>query len=898
MNAAKKEFGVSRIRNVLRRWGEIALLAVIGAAATSIIAPWLMPMVRENIVEPGLAGPTIILVILVWLRYAWKRPMAWLGLRHLPAYPPSWVAALLGVVVVFAFWTIHPRAFTAAGGTEADRILLDYEIHPFNTLTWWHVILGLVLVAVAGWGFTTFRRIAGLWKSGRTRATRPEDRESAKSLPSRLTSDFAALKHWLRSDDEIDDPAMDAFGHNQVATRIARRLIDYQATGNAGPTVALVGELGSGKSSIRNLVVRQLREDGLLEQTIAVVPIGLWPFGSPEAAVRGILNKLTEALSGHVNAPSITGLPEQYVQVIEHSGGFWSILAQLLRGSSNPKAVIEQFEKIATTIDLTVVLWVEDLERFAATEHLPGDERALRENERLGPIRSLLHLLDRQDHITVVLAANTLTPRFDMEKLARYVEHPPRLSPKSVGDVLDCFRAGCREMLDQHIDPVPPQSRSTFDELSPHEEALLLTIHDRPTVRTALGFLCRTPRRVKQSLRAALDVWERLVGEIDFDDVLVMSVLKVTEPDVFALVEEHIDELREGPRDSEQSPQEGRFTEQLNRALADGPPKRSHSIAAMLDFVFPLRHTQRGEDRLPERPQGLAVNRHVSYWNRYLSVPTLTEHEGDQPILNGIDQWETGAQGPLPRLVADEERWKVVETFSRMLSPARLNQLLRAVINDRITEDPAKWPKDERDVRKPPGIVALWRIMRRNQFDEEGLVSTLHESIQEATGTNLALADELLYFFGTREPPLLSDQAIGELRQHFEELLAQLSETAIVESLRGAEPYVLVSCCWSLDRRRRNDYDGLPFTGWEEFADRLLNAFESEPDIMLQQILPFLTSRNDSVREPFFDEKLAKRLFDYDRLLKLLREHLHADAALHPHIEHLFKAVSDAIIPG
>jgi hypothetical protein len=890
---------VSRFHNALRRWAEIALLAIVGASATAIIAPWMMPIIRDRIIEPGLTIPTVVLVVLVSIRSAWKRPIAWLGLPHLPSYPPVWVAGLLGILLLATFWTFHPLAFTAVSGTEADRFMLNYEIHPFNTITWWCVILVLVLLAVAVWGFASFRRIAGLWKSGRTGAPRPEDREPAKSLPSRLTADFAALRNWLRSDDEIDDPAMDAFGHNQVAARIARRLIDYQATGDAGPTVALVGELGSGKSSIRNLVVRQLREDGLLEQTIAVVPISLWPFGSPEAAVRGILNKLTEALSGHVNAPSITGLPEQYVQLMEKSGGRWSLPAQLLRGPSTPDAVLEEFEKIATTIGLTVVLWVEDVERFAATEHLPGDERALRENERLGPIRSLLHLLDRQDHITVVLAANTLTPRFDMEKLARYVEYPPRFSTKSVGNVLDCFRAGCREMLDQHIDPVPPQSRRTFDELSPHEDALLLTSHDRPTtVRAAVGVLCRTPRRLKQSLRAALDVWEPLVGEIDFDDVLVMSVLKMTEPDVFALVEEHIDELREGPRNSEQSPQEGPFNEQLKNTLTGSHPRRSKSVDVILDFIFPLRHTTRGEDRLPERPQGLTVNRHVSYWNRYLSVPALTEQERDQPILKGIDQWETDGQGPLPRLVADEERWEAVETFSGMLSPARLNQLLRAVINDRITEDRAKWPKDEWDVRKPPGIVALWRIMRRNQFDEEGLESTLLESIQDATVSNLALADELLHYFGTRETdvsPLLSDEAIGALRRRFEEGLARLSEPSIVKSLRGAEPYVLVRCCWSLDRRRRDDYDGLPFTGWAEFSDKLLNAFEIEPDIMLPQILPFLTSRDDSAREPVFDEELARRLFDYDRLLYLLREHLRADAALHPHIVHLVKAISDGI---
>lgn len=859
-----------------------------------------MPIIRKHIVEPGLIIPMLALVMLFTLRCAWKRPLAWLGLHHLPPYPPAWVAGLIGFVLLSTFWTVHPRAFTAAGGTEADRFLLTYRIFPFIPLAWWHAILMILLAAVVVW---RVERVRPTKRRRETRRTQPPPvtQESRNSEAGRLASDFEALKTWLRSDVEIDDPAMDAFGHDQVAKRIARRLINNQSSGEAGPTVALVGELGSGKSSIRNLVVRHLREDGLLERKIIVVSISLWPFDSPEAAVRGILNKLTEDLSRHVNATSITGLPEQYVQVIEHSGGRWSLPAQLLRGPSTPEAVLEQFERIATAIGLIVVLWIEDLERFAAAENLPGEGGGRRENERLAPIRSLLYLLDRKDRITVVLAANTLGPRFDMEKLARFIERPPRLDPQRFGAVLDFFRAECRGMLGRCIDPSPPQSRSSLNTLSPHEEAWLLRFRDRQTLRSALAFLCRTPRQVKQSLRAALDVWEQLVGEIDFDDVLVMSVLKIAEPKVFALVEEHIDKLRDGPRKNEKSSQDETFDKRLAETLSGDRRRGLKSIEAILDFVFPHRHSPPDPHSLPERPQGVAVDRHVSYWTRYLSVPSLTEQERDQPILESIDQWETDGQGSLPKLVADPERSEAVETFSRKMSPSRLNQLLRAVIIDRLREGTTKWPEDEHGTRKPPGIVGIWRILHRNRIDEEGLEATLQESVREVTGRNLALSDELMHYFATGESGvanLLSDLAISELRRSLETRLAQLSETEISDGLRGAAPFVLVRCCWSLDRLRKGNLDGLPFENWEGFANRLLDALESEPAVVLPQVLPFIVSKNESAssEEPVFDEELARRLFDYDRLLKLLREHLHADAVVHPHLEGVYKAVSDGIL--
>ena len=44
------------------------------------------------------------------------------------------------------------------------------------------------------------------------------------------------------------------------------------------------------------------------------------------------------------------------------------------------------------------------------------------------------------------------------------------------------------------------------------------------TLPAAIMYLCRTSRVLKHGLRSTMELWGRLHGEIDFDDVLVICV--------------------------------------------------------------------------------------------------------------------------------------------------------------------------------------------------------------------------------------------------------------------------------------------------------------------------------------------------------------------------------------
>jgi hypothetical protein len=851
--------GPTRSQVILDRWLEIGGLSVAGAAIVALAGQWMIPFIRSRLLEPGYGIPFAALLILICSYYGHGRLAAWLGLKNLSAYPPPWIAGFFGTLPLILCWRLFPDAFP------------DVTAH---TVRWYLPALLAIVILIAHGLVSGIRR---LFERGARKETTPQQQPDQIRQRKLLTKDFDELRAWLRNDDEIEDPEMDAFGHDDVARRIAGRLSAGGDDHSTAPTIALVGELGSGKTSIQKLVRRQLKDQGFLDQSIIVVPISLWPFETPDAAVRGILTGLTEGLSHHVNTACLSAVPTRYVKAIESAGGLWSFLGVLLHSSASPDELLTRFQDIAIAIDMKIVLWIEDLERFAGVENLPGAEGGSRENERLAPIRSLLHLLDRKDRISVVLAANTLDARFDMEKIARFVERPPRLGSEEAGNLMEFFRRGCLAMLGDLVDPAGENRRVHLSNFGRDFEDFASDLTGEPKFLEYLVILCHTPRQLKHVLRAALDVWEPLVGEIDIDDVFLISILRITEPDVFALVEKHIDLLRKGPtRLAGTDPKPSPFDEGMTRLMEDRPRERWTAVDRILDFVFPNRKTGVESHSVPQKPQGLTVNNHVDYWSRFLIVPDLADDARDQPLLKEIELWEHDRTGKLPEHVADPGHSEGVFNFGAGFSAGALNDLLRTVINGRAGESPDEWPIDHRGEPSPPGIVEIWRIMNRCAPNQSDLKDLLKDAIRSYSRRNLTLIDELMDRFATvepRSPAHLDRAAINELRKPLEDALSAMSETEIIESLRGAGSAVLLHCVWSLDRIRSGNLNGHPFQDWPPFADRLLDASKHEPPVVLPQLLPFVVSDSHPTnnRQPTFDEEKARELFDFDRLIDVLR---------------------------
>lgn len=835
-------------------------MAVVGAAAVYVLAAanrhWLEALSE---LSPTLVLAALVLIIAVvayWMRDGQTHLQS--GLRHVHAYPPAWLGGTLGtaLLLVGLSYSTEARSLLQLPGDAAA---------PLRAIG--STLASLLLLVVGG------SIGVHLWQRMRSQKRELEERSDAQDNESRqalapLQASWPQLRAWLANDAPVTQPEDDAFGHLPIARRIAQRL-----RAKPMPTQVVVGDLGAGKTTLRHLVQHELEP----HNWIHIVPVELWPYDTPTAAVEGVLRTLLDAVSKEASVLAVRGLPERYAAAMGAAGSLSSTLADLAGKARAPFDVLEGVDRIAETIGHRFVVWVEDLERFAGSA--AGDE-SLEQSHRLAPLRALLFGLSERTSIGVVTATISLHARFDTEKIARFIEELPVLEPIAAIRILRGFREAC--LAEPFIDPALPDARegwAGFDTLEAQESRAAYGGRIQFVVEAA-AFLCRTPRSMKHALRHAMSSWESLRGEIDFDDLLLMHLLRVAEPTVFAVVRNHWYGASGWPK-AERAREETRkaFEDALTALSLDD--ERAGAVNVILRSVFPEHHVSHA------KPQGLAIRR---YWLRFLSEPELSLRDRDQLILQTLRRDDDSAIID----ILETEQSRQLAGFPRELPGERLLRLLVPLVRRRARESPTAWGERSLGVpSSPPGVIYLSYLIDSRRSAEppsaEALCNELIRAFQEGI-SNLHLIRALDHWYASpNETGRLYGNGIDDgkplVAKAREALWALLTEEfegkpdALVEALRDSSPRTLAQVVWGALRFERNARTGIPFPNWTGLAATILAACRDAPDVMLAQVAALVTRERDILWEsgrppPYeFDPEHARELFgDTVAVLRLFRQ--------------------------
>lgn len=828
---------------IAHRWRHVLAVGLLAFATTFVIGKLQHERLDQLAALPGWWLP-VILVLGAALATALgpARFVAALRLRHVRTYPPYWFGVAVGIGAALFF--------IANSSTLAD----DFELKAITrrTLSLWSEVIGVAPFAWLALAFVTlpFR------KRG---ASHPTISILASPDPT-----LADLTEWVASDKPVRDPANDLFGHKDIAAAIASRLVrnDLEAQ-------ALVGTLGSGKTTIGKLVEKYVR-DAAPEPPIDFITVELWPYETPRAAVEGILRALLEGFSREINTTQLKGLPEAYGTAIAKLAGVSEWLPQVLRSTPlAPAEILEEFGEIATSIRRRFVLWIEDLERFAGGD--PDAPPSMAELERLAPIRALLLGLGRIDSITVITVSTDLLRSFDIEKIAAYVEKVPDLTLANARKVIDELRKKWLEDA-KVIDPVPPAVRRELgweDAADRNELADWFGLGDHIThFAAAVAALASTPRTLKQGLRAARDTWTHLKGEIDLDDVIALSILRESHPKVYALVDLRLPALRgETIRRSTEKDALTRLKEELTNLKYD--ERTTLALHTILDKLF-------GRES-KNRPQSVSRHHHADYWRRFSSRRHPAADATDQVVLKAL---ATGTDGEIVALLLTEKSVRAVEDFARVLSATRVQGLLTPLVARLADSDASKWAE-----RNAPGIVPLWRMIRDRSAatDKPLLASGVERGLDVAIVKNLTLLHELGYWFATHSPELPDlldkpqrDRINAKARRLLVEHYAGRPKE-LVEKLRGARPVLVLQICWGIERLRGR-VQGIPFDDWPKIAATLRDALAIDAGVIAPHIATFIVKENPRIRgsdQWLFDESQCQTLFgDCEKLVEDMRKAL------------------------
>ncbi|MFN2446908.1 MAG: P-loop NTPase fold protein [Vicinamibacterales bacterium] len=822
---------ISRLRASLRRWFSILFCGLLGgtfvAALTALIArtsDWLLSSLAP--IPSALIGlaPVLAAVALLW-RIGRGRWLGLFGLRDLLSYPPLWLAVLVGLVA----WAALIRIFEAplSPDIRATSSIFLGLARPSAV-----VVAGLIL---ASWCAAQLRKSPG--------------RSADPSPPQDLAGvDFDWIQRWARTDQPIASVTEDQFGHRVVAERIARRL----SSPGEPPTLALIGPTGSGKTTIKNLTKELLRS----ERDVIYVDLSLWPFENPEAAVRGILDALVVGLSSRIDAFALTEVRQQYLDAVGAAASRLQSVAALLQGRRQPKEHLETIGEVAVAIGVRVIVWIEDLERFSGSDRLSGDAQALREVEVLGPVRALLYLLDQAPAISVILATTSLETRFDLDKIVRFIERPPKPRLADMARVLAITRRESRNGWPRRVvDPAPKKAREVLDRLESDSDvkAWLFAVRNRlvdPGI--ALSALPATPRALKNTLRNVLDSWEVLAGEVDLDDLIFATALRETVPDVFAVIDDTIDAIRTGYKEplSDRQPEQSPAWQRLLQAI-DGTGPNAPLVTCIVQQLFPglpFGRVRVVSDR--DRPQGLIVDR---YWERWTTGAPIPDCESDQRTLKEMEIWLADGSGAFVRQVRSPQFAERVERFIERMPTDQLGRLLTEVAALDAQESAVSWGESQ----YAPGVVAVYRLATKTyDRDNVALAEAVASIIEQRVGDHLPLAATLVSFFVVGDPSIptvLPDTTRSTLRTVVESSLVEAfggddGWVKLADALQSGKPWFLYHLVWGLERIRANQTLGRPFAEWDRLAITLLRLAAERPAVGVPLILPFVTTSDRTHR--------------------------------------------------
>jgi len=391
--------------------------------------------------------------------------------------------------------------------------------------------------------------------------------------------------------------------------------------------IALLGPMGSGKTSILNITLQSVEE---CRPNAVVVRTDIWKAKSPEKLPEIIINDIVKVLDGVCDTVDLRGIPLAYRRIgaAEPSG----ILHRLFSLENRYTSLhgLDQLCDVLEVLDRHIVLVVEDLER------LPRSFGITHVSRFLWSIREI-------HRCSTIIAMDPKRTRMDFAKLCDSIELVPNLPLTDVAKVL----IDHHKYWTSHHDDLSPQSnpngRDKLDLVMANKRGIRLylvnQLHGIPI--RMLSTLLNTPRSVRQALRRINDVWNELHGEVNLDDLIILSVLHSSAPSVFQFIVTNIEVARKTSDGLEKGMLES-FRRDWERTLRR--ELHANAVRRLVDLlgIPQLRAPRAPALQADQSPQGVHTDEKPDYFARIVAGKISPNEIRDQDVLRDIAESKSG----------------------------------------------------------------------------------------------------------------------------------------------------------------------------------------------------------------------------------------------------------------
>jgi hypothetical protein len=592
--------------------------------------------------------------------------------------------------------------------------------------------------------------------------TQSAGRPTANKMPKCVGSyslDWTTLEPWLYS----DTPAShDFLGNCAVAERLGNLLLDGTRS------IGIVAPFGSGKSSVVSWI-NALVEDN---KRVLLSEHSCWGFETSSASIHAMLADAIGRVAERIDTFQVRSLPDSYTQTFAADGDY---LDKILKIISTQRDPIEQFRCLSNLLiemDVRLIFVVEDLDR--------NDNRSF----DLQEVIAFLQRLKRFPNFSFILTGGLSgSQKIDYAKLCDHIEYLATISAQQSGSLVAALRQRC---LDREAFPHVNLSSTAHDPWQSNPWLILLA-RDQLDLSEAIARLLNTPRALRHALGLTYRAWRNLFGEIDFDHLLALNVLRYAAPEAFSFVLRHWhrfnrrlkDVFNEYDRLDEIRSSLGREWEQVC-VNVDWDAKAARKL---IDFILPESQTWLSTTNTADEPRPQGIQRE-KYWQRALNQSIASDAVRDQTVIRDIQQWLMNPVDDSAMVMGIcsnshySDIWEELAVYIISNDRRTVFRLSSQVLDVIRRQNGAVASKESQGF----STVCKYASLYVEKHEENAL--WLEEQITEAASVSLELVNSLWHYWAAGNQTILRRGDLDRVRRHLIKVLQQkLNSAKILEQV-------------------------------------------------------------------------------------------------------------------
>lgn len=506
----------------------------------------------------------------------------------------------------------------------------------------------------------------------------------ASSLNSNDFKTLGEFKNWFKDDSIIKnkeelEPDLKVYV-DRLTERLRNGGDEYEE--DQAQHMALCGPYGCGKSSIVAAVANELKKAKQVnlqssdkeklrvkqQNKINWIHSDISTWGAASGSVAHVvLSHIIDDISQYIDMCAFRALPKHYTEALKSGGGLFQFASTLLAG---PVDIEARFQKLNDVLEVTnhkLLITLQDVDRGT------GDEN----EKRLNDIAALLDRLKDRDlsHINFIVAMGNdkLEYAVALSKVADHIETIVSQDFKII--LCNWAKLYTSKIFDNDM-LLPHSSISSSTQYFKQNPFAFHETFYQPAI-ISNNFIVSI-RMLKRVMRRINKCWtkEKLLGEIDFGSLLLLTTLREAEPALFNAFVNSYTSLINGkslPAAKIEDGKQKTINETLSNLIADLTNSgTAHVYNALFKELLNLK-----EDITDKNKNSLKSNKNsgeqhlgikpstVDYLKRFL-LEIVPENElRDQIVIDSIKSLSTQE---LAKNICSDYRWQeAFERFGRIL---------------------------------------------------------------------------------------------------------------------------------------------------------------------------------------------------------------------------------------